>query len=69
MTLAESLDVPLTPDGIRVRKVPRHTYLDATYTAILEVLPTVTYPWAVTVSVDGYVVRPPTAGDYLPYIP
>ena len=69
LSLAESLDVPLTPAGIQVRRVPRHTYIDATYTANLEIVPIVTYPWTSTVSVDGYVVRPPTASDYLPHIP
>ena len=69
MSLAESLDLPLTPANVRVRRTPRHTYIDATYTANLEIVPMVTYPWTTTVSVDGYVVRPPTAGDYMPHIP
>ena len=62
---AQSLDLPLTADGVTVRRNEHHTYVDATHTKNLQVLPGFTYAWTVTTSVDGYTVRPQTASDVI----
>ena len=58
LELASTLDLPLTAAGITVRRLQAHTYIDATYTAELNVLPGVAIPWSFEASVDGHVIEP-----------
>ena len=57
LELASTLDLPLTAAGITVRRLQAHTYIDATYTAELNVLPGVSVPWSFEASVDGHVIE------------
>ncbi len=54
MKLAQTLKLPVTEQGVRVRRQANHTYIDVSYTQPLEVLPRYFYPWAVTISVDAW---------------
>ena len=69
LELARSYDLPVTRDGITVRQVPNHTYVDVTYTADLQLLPGRSFPWTFSASVDGYVLRPQRVSDVIPALP
>ncbi|MCL4847043.1 MAG: hypothetical protein KJ066_10940 [Acidobacteria bacterium] len=63
LALATSMDVPLDPNVVRVRKVNQVTIIDASYWVDLEYFPTRTYPWEFVVKVEG---EPPRYGDLIP---
>ena len=65
LELASTLALPLTAAGITVRRLQAHTYIDATYTAELNVLPGVTLPWSFEANVDGHVIESQTASDFI----
>lgn len=56
MEAAENRGVPLSPDRIRVRRQAERLYIDASYTAQIEVFPRYRYPWVFTVSAEGWFV-------------
>ena len=66
LELASSLDLSLTADRVAVRRVPNHTFIDAAYTAELRVLPGVSVPWTFRAHVDGHVITPQRASDFIP---
>jgi hypothetical protein len=51
---ADRLQVPLQPDRIVVRREGTRTFIDASYDAPLEVLPSVNYPWTFRASAEGW---------------
>jgi hypothetical protein len=63
--LAREYDVPLDPADVRVRKERDHVYIDASYTAQLELLPRMVRPWRFVVSVDAWTTRPTRASDVI----
>jgi hypothetical protein len=65
MEVATSMEIPVTREAVRVRKDRDHTFIDATYTENLELLPRVTYPWTINISVDGWTVKPVTLDEVL----
>lgn len=66
LELAGTLQIPLAPEALRVRREQEHTLVDATYIRPIELLPRWTYPWEFRVSVDAWTTRPARASDYLP---
>ncbi len=66
LELASTLALPLTASGITVRRLQAHTYIDAAYTAELNLLPGVTIPWSFEANVDGHVIESHTASDFVP---
>jgi|TARA_B100000959_G_C14739407_1_gene524404 hypothetical protein len=63
--LAREYDLPLDPADVRVRKERDHMYIDASYTAQLELLPRMVRPWRFVVSVDAWTTRPTRASDVI----
>jgi hypothetical protein len=53
MRLAEQFEVPLDRDDLTVRRERATTYVDATYSTGLEVLPSKFYPWEFAIHVEG----------------
>ena len=56
MEAAATRRVPLSPDRLQIRKLADRLYIDAAYTAQVEVLPRYRYPWVYTVSVEGWFI-------------
>ena len=56
MEAAAKLAVPLSPDRVQVRKQGDHVYIDADYTAQIEILPRYTYPWTFHTAAEGWFV-------------
>lgn len=65
MAVAGELQIPLTREAVRVRQESNHTFIDASYTEHLRLLPRVTYPWTFKISAEGWLVRPVTADDVM----
>jgi hypothetical protein len=63
MQIAARLDVPLAREDLQVRKAQHTTYVDATYTAQLEVFPRTFYPWTFQIHIEAV---PPRYTDVLP---
>jgi hypothetical protein len=55
---AAKLGLPVTPRGVNIRRQeqPAHLYIDVVYTAQVEILPRVNYPWTFTVNAHGWFV-------------
>ena len=56
MEAASTRQVPLSPERLQVRRLADHLYIEAAYTAQIEVFPRYTYPWSFTVSAEGWFV-------------
>jgi hypothetical protein len=56
MEAAANRGVPLSPDGLRVRRQSERLHIEATYTAQIEVLPRYRYPWSFSASAEGWFV-------------
>ena len=65
LDLAAQHDVPLDADSIQIRRDKAYTYIDANYVQDIEWIPTYKRPWTFTVEVEGWSVRPTTAGDII----
>jgi hypothetical protein len=53
LDLANQYDVPLSDDNLTIRRDERHhTYVDGSYTEVIDVLPGYQYPWEFTWKVD-----------------
>lgn len=50
--IARELDVPINPEQIEVRREPDHTFVNASYTERIEVLPSYFYPWQFHLNLD-----------------
>ena len=57
--LANELNLPLDPERVVVRRIPNHTYVTASYTEKVEVLPSFFYPWQFNLDVDVLTMTPP----------
>jgi hypothetical protein len=58
--LAGNYDVPLDADAVTIVRAENHTRVDAAYKKRVAVLPGYEYAWPFTISVDAYVIVPPT---------
>ena len=56
MEAAANRRVPLSPERLQVRKQTDHLYIDASYTAQIEIFPRYNYPWTFTVFAEGWLV-------------
>jgi hypothetical protein len=56
MEAAANRLVPLSADRVQVRRQSERLYINAAYTAQIEVLPRYHYPWVFTVSAEGWFV-------------
>ncbi len=54
LEIAANLQVPLSPDALRIRRDQNHVFIDATYTTDIEILPRYRYPWEFVVHVDAW---------------
>jgi hypothetical protein len=52
LELASQFDVPLAEDNVKVRRDSGHTFVDGSYTRIVELFPGVKRPWAFEVHID-----------------
>jgi hypothetical protein len=59
LDIARELDVPVNPANVEVRRVPNHTYIDASYTEKIEVLPSYFYPWDFKLHLDVLTMTAP----------
>ena len=59
MGAASTLKVPVMPEKILIRRDQMHTYIDATYTADIEILPTYRVPWEFKPHVETLTVSVP----------
>jgi len=50
--IARELDIPINPGQIEVRREPNHTFVNATYTDRIELLPQYFYPWQFRLNLD-----------------
>jgi hypothetical protein len=57
--LANELNLPLDPERVAVRRTLNHTYVTASYTEKVEVLPSFFYPWQFNLDVDVLTMTPP----------
>ena len=56
--LAAQYEEPLDADAVDVRKTEQHTYIEASYTKPVAVLPGYEYQWPFSLKVDGYILEP-----------
>lgn len=63
MQIAERFDVPLARQAVRVRKAQGITFVDAAYTAQLEIFPNRYYPWDFQINIQAV---PPRYANVLP---
>jgi len=54
--LAAQYEEPVDADAVDVRKSEQHTYIQATYTKPVAVLPGYEYQWPFSMKADGYVI-------------
>lgn len=59
LQVASTLQIPVKREQIAVRRDPAHTYIDASYTTDIEILPTYRYPWEFKASVETLIVSAP----------
>jgi hypothetical protein len=59
LDIAHELDVPINPGQIAVRREPNHTFVNATYTERIEVLPSYFYPWQFHLNLDVITMTAP----------
>ena len=52
LELASQFDLPLTEDDVVVRRDQGHTYVDGSYTRIIEIFPGYKRPWGFEVHID-----------------
>jgi hypothetical protein len=58
--LASQYDIPLTEDGLLVRRNDRnHTFIDGSYTQPVDLLPGYRYPWPFSWQIDVFTLRTP----------
>jgi hypothetical protein len=57
--IANELNLPVDPDHVVVRREPNHTYVLASYTEKIELLPSFFYPWQFNMNVDVLTMTPP----------
>jgi hypothetical protein len=57
LEIARQLEVPVEADQVLVRREGEHTYIDASYTAPVEVLPAYFYPWEFRINIDAWTAR------------
>jgi hypothetical protein len=55
--LASQYEEPIDSDAVTVRIAEQHTYIEATYTKPVAVLPGYEYQWPFSLKVDGYVIN------------
>jgi hypothetical protein len=60
---ARTLDVPVPPDSIKVRREQTRTLIDAVYTDRVQLIPTKYYPWEFKVNVDAIITLVPKPGE------
>ena len=65
MKKAAELEVPLTEEGLDVRREGTRTYAIASYTQPVEYFPSKVYPVQLSFQVDALAVKPTTARDVL----
>jgi hypothetical protein len=53
MQLAERFDVPLDRASLSVRRENATTYVDASYTAEIQIIPSYFYTWEFSVQIEG----------------
>lgn len=62
MDLASQFDVPLSPDAVSIRRdVPNHTYINASYTQVVDLFPGYHHPWEFSWEVDAMTIPGATA--------
>ena len=52
LELAGDFDVPISDEALSIRQDSNHTYVDASYTRPVDLLPGYTYPWPFTIHTD-----------------
>jgi hypothetical protein len=65
LEIASQLQLPVLPENVSIRRIDTHTYINASYQAQIEILPSRQYPWEFTVSVDAWSVEVPKASDFI----
>ena len=53
--VARTLDVPVLPENIKVRRDATRTLIDAVYTDRIQLIPTKYYPWEFKVNADAMI--------------
>jgi hypothetical protein len=64
--LAAQYEEPVDADAISVTRNEQHTFIEASYTKPVAVLPGYEYQWPFSVKVDGYVIDPQHATEPAP---
>ena len=63
MDLASDHDVPLTPEGLTLKRELKHTIIDGSYTQHIELFPGFKYPYTFTLHIDTVYIQPPKLSD------
>jgi hypothetical protein len=63
MELADKYQIPLSREGVQVRRQGEHTLIDASYVESIEWLPTYKRPWQFNVGEDALIVGRTTPAD------
>jgi hypothetical protein len=61
LEIAAVYQIPLAEDGVAIRRVDNHTFIDASYNTRIEILPRYFYPWRFNVNVDAFTIVPQQA--------
>ena len=64
--LAAQYEEPLDADAISVNRNEQHTFIEASYTKPIAILPGYEYQWPFSLKVDGYVIEPQHSTESAP---
>lgn len=56
MEIASEFAIPVMPEQVHVRQVKNRTFIDATYTDQIEILPRYFYPWEFKVNIETFTI-------------
>jgi hypothetical protein len=63
LELAATYDVPLDEDAIDIHRSNNHTFVMASYTKLIDIVPGFKYRWPFTLDVDAFLITPVKLGD------
>ena len=65
LDLASNYDVPLADEAVTVRRQDNHTFVDASYTQPVDLMPGYRYQWPFTFNIDSFTIVPIKPGDLI----